>query len=141
MFFFVFCFFFLCVARHLLCQHLRFPSSKSLEEASVCLYLGWDLGGALGQRAGQYMKATSKSSGCHGTCRPLRVEGSLSGPFEPELKPDYSFFSRGGRMNTEDGEVAPAVSEEEFGCGQVLVWRITRNRVTMSLSFNSEGLE
>lgn len=52
------------------------------EEASVCLYLG----GALGQRAGQYMEVTSRYSGCRGTCRPLRVEGSLPGPFELELE-------------------------------------------------------
>lgn len=76
----MFCFF-LSVARHLL-QHLRFPSSMRSEEASVCLYLG----GALGQRVGQYMEVTSRYSGCRGTCRPLRVEGSLPGPFELELE-------------------------------------------------------
>lgn len=67
------------------------------------------------------MKVTSRSSGCHGTCRPLRVEGSLPGPFEAELKPEYGFVSRGGRMSAVGRGAAPAVSEEEFGCGQVLV--------------------
>lgn len=32
-------------------------------------------------------------------------------------------------------------SEEGFGCGQVLVWRITRSRVIISLSLGSEGLD
>lgn len=64
------------------------------------------LGGALGQRAGQNMKVTSRSSGCHGTCRPPRVEGSLPGPFELELKPECRFFSRRARMSVADGRGA-----------------------------------
>lgn len=95
-----------------------------------------DLGGALGQRAGQYMEVTSRDSGCHGTCRPLRVEGSLPSPFEQFLQQGRKYEHCGWK-----GWCLGAFSVEGFGCGQALVWRITRNRETMSLSFSSEGLE
>lgn len=44
-------------------------------------------------------------------------------------------------MDIVDGGGACVFSEEGFGCGQVPLWRITRNRVTMSLSSGSEGLD
>lgn len=86
----------------------------------MCLYLG----GAVGQSAGQYMKVTSGSSGCHGTSRLLRVEGSLRGTFELELEARVQFLwqERKHEHCRWKGTLCPcAFSEEGFGYDQVLV--------------------
>lgn len=70
------------------------------------------------------MKVTSGSSGCHGTSRPLRVEGSLLGTFELELEARVQFLwqeRKHEHCRWKGTLCLCAFSEEGFGYDQVLV--------------------